>query len=166
MSARFVINALDFVRNAEVHRGKIACAELERLQDYLSDNRGELEYTVNGVLGSNGRPILRITVKGIINLQCQRCLAGLAHVLDVRADLLLAENESEFSRLDEEESVDVVLAAPDLDVLALIEDEIILNLPISPRHPEGECSLGELTGDDTTGRKHLFSALATLKKLH
>ena len=32
--------------------------------------------------------------------------------------------------------------ARDTDVLALIEDEILLSLPISPRHDECECSIG------------------------
>jgi len=166
MSARFVIDALDFVRNAGAHHGKITPAELERLQDYLSDNHGRLEYTVSGILDGDGSPILRIVVKGTINLQCQRCLAGLVHVLDLKADLLLARDESELSRLDEDESVDGVLAVPEMDVLVLIEDEVILSLPISPRHLEGECSIGKPAGGDTVGKEHPFAVLATLKKLH
>jgi len=166
MSARFVIDALDFVRNAGAHHGKITPAELERLQDYLTNNHGGLEYTVSGVLDGDGNPVLQIVVKGMINLQCQRCLTGLAHALDLKADIFLARDESELSRFDEDESVDGVLAAPEMDVLALIEDEIILSLPISARHPEGECSIGKPAGEDAAGREHPFAALATLKKLH
>jgi uncharacterized protein len=165
MSARFVIDALDFVHNAGAHHGKIAPAELERLQDYLTDSHGGLEYAVSGVLGGDN-PVLRVVVKGTINLQCQRCLAGLAHELDLKADILLARNESELSRFDEDDSVDGVLAVPEMDVLALIEDEIILSLPISPRHPAGECSIGKPAGDAAVGREHPFAALVTLKKPH
>jgi uncharacterized protein len=45
--------------------------------------------------------------------------------------------------LDETKTVDGILAVSDLDDLALIENEIILSLPISPRHREGECSAQE-----------------------
>lgn len=168
MSARLVIDGLDFVRNAGVHHGKIAVAELERLQDYLSDNRGELEYTVRGALDGNGKPVFRIAIRGVINLRCQRCLGGLAHALEVKSNLLLAENESELARFDQDESVDAVLATPEMDVLALIEDELILSLPISPRHADtlqGECSTVKLVGGDT-GKEHAFAALAALKKRH
>ena len=87
-------------------------------------------------------------------------------MLDLKADILLARDESELSRFDEDESVDGVLAVPEMDVLALIEDEIILSLPISARHSEGECSIGKPAGEDAVGREHPFAALATLKKLH
>jgi len=151
MSARLLIDGLDFARNAEALHGKITVAELERLQDYLSDNRGELEYTVSGGLDGNGKPVLRIAIKGALNLRCQRCLGGLAHPVRVQTSLLLAGNENELARLDENELVDGVLAEPEMDVLALIEDEMILSLPISPRHrvgmgaedERGECSIGK-----------------------
>ena len=71
MSARFVIDALDFVRNAGVHHGKITPVELERLQDYLIDNHGGFEYTVSGILSGDGNPVLRITIKGTINLHAK-----------------------------------------------------------------------------------------------
>ena len=73
----------------------------------------------------------------------QRCLGELVHLLDLQTVILLAENENKLFRLDETETVDGFLAVSDLDVLALIEDEIILSLPISPRHREGECSAQE-----------------------
>ncbi len=166
MSARIVIDALDFVRNTRTHHGKIKLDGFVRLQDYLSDSQGKLEYKVSGTLDKNGKPIIQVTIKGTINLHCQRCLDGLAHVLDIQTAILLVENESELSRLDGTESVDGILAASDTDVLALIEDEIILSLPISPRHREDECSASELTSSYAIGKKHPFATLATLKKLH
>jgi len=78
---------------------------------------------------------------------------------------LLARDEHELSRLDEDESADGVLAIPNMDAMALIEDEIILSLPISPRHGESECSIGTMNWSDAS-EKPLFSALAQLKKLH
>ena len=165
MPARLVIDVLDLARNAVSHHGKIALSELERLQDYLAGNCGELKYTIRGALDGNGKPILRIVIQGSINLRCQRCLGELEHVLDLRRDLLLARDEHELSRLDEDESADGVLAIPDMDVMALIEDEIILSLPISPRHGESECSIGTM-GRSDAGEKPLFTALSQLKKLH
>lgn len=166
MSTRPVIDTLDFAYKGGEHHGKIAVSDLERLQDYLVGNRGELKYKVSGALDRDGKPVLRIVIQGTISLQCQRCLGELRHVLDLRTDLLLTRNEDELSRLDENESADGILAIPDLDILALIEDEIILGLPISPRHGEGECSLSTLNRNDTAGAASLFAALTQLKKLH
>ncbi|MDN5835759.1 MAG: YceD family protein [Nitrosospira sp.] len=166
MSARLVIDALDFARNAESYHGKITISELERLQDYLVGNCGELKYTVSGAVDRNAKPILRIVIQGSISLRCQRCLGELRHALELRTELLLTRNEDELSRLDKNELVDGVLAMSDMDVLALVEDEIILSLPISPRHDESECSMGMLVHSDAAGAKTLCTALAQLKKLH
>lgn len=166
MPVRLVIDALDFARNGGTHHGKIALTELERLQDYLADNSGEVQYGVTGALNRNAKPILQIVVQGSINLQCQRCLGKVAHVLNLQTDLLLAQDENELARLDEDESADCILATANLDVLALIEDEIILSLPISPRHQESECSIDKRGSNVPAEEKPLFAALAALKNLH
>ena len=104
-------------------------------------------------------------MRGEITLRCQRCLGELKHKLDLSTVLRLAKNEHELARLDEDESVDCILAAGDTDVLTLIEDEILLSLPSSPRHNEGECSIAGLEGRGIA-RENPLTALAGLKKLH
>jgi uncharacterized protein len=161
-----VIDSLDFACKAEVRRGKIAIAGFQRLQDYLVNNSGELGYAVIGALDANGRPVLRVDIRGVVNLQCQRCLEELEHVLDIHTELLLAQNEQELQSFDEDESVDCILAQPDMDVLSLIEDEIILGLPVSPRHGQGECASGGREDGKATREASSFAALAALKKTH
>lgn len=160
-----VIDALDFARDAGARHGKIPISALERLQDYLTDNLGSLQYAIAGALDEEGRPVLRIKIHGVINLRCQRCLETLVHVLDINTSLLLARDEDELLRLDEDEAVDCVLARHDLSVLALIEDEVILSLPLSPRHTEEECAIAG-SRDDNAEERTPFAALAALKKPH
>jgi len=89
-------------------------------------------------------------------------------MLDLHTDLLLARDKSELARFDADASVDCILATPELDIIALVEDEIILSLPPSPRHGEGECAIDKRESGNMymlKGRSP-FSALAALKKLH
>ena len=166
MSARIVINTHDFVRFTRSLHGKITFDECTRLKDYLADNQGKIEYKINGILDKNNNPILQIIIKGVINLFCQRCLGELAHTLNLKSTLVLAENKEELSYLDKDESVEGILAASDLDIIELIEDEIILSLPISPRHRENDCSAKELTNSYAVEKKYPFATLLKLKKLH
>lgn len=160
-----VIDAFDFARNARSLHGKIPLSALERLQDYLTDTLGSLLYAVGGDQDEEGKLVLQIQIHGAVNLKCQRCLEMLVHVLDINTRLLLAQDEGELSRFDEDASVDSVLARHDLDFLALIEDEIILNLPLSPRHREEECMIA--SGQDSYADERTpFAALAALKKPH
>lgn len=163
MSARIVIDALDFVRNTRSLHGKIALEEFRRLKDYLADSQGELEYNINGALDKNSRSILKVIIKGKINLFCQRCLEKLDHELNLEPTLYLAKNEKELSHIDHTELIEGILAVSDIDVIELIEDEIILSLPISPRHREYDCLASKLTSNHFTAKKKPFAILAKLK---
>ena len=166
MSTRIVIDAHDFVNFTRSLHGKITLDECERLKDYLVDSQSNLEYIINGILGRNDKPMLQVIIKGELNLSCQRCLGKLSHVLNLKSTLFLVENEKELSYLDEDESIEGILATSDIDIIELIEDEIILNLPSSPRHRESDCLAKELADSYAVEKKHPFAALLELKKLH
>jgi uncharacterized protein len=75
-----------------------------------------------------------------LSVCCQRCLEGIDYPLDVRSVLEIVENEEDLTQEDiEDDSKDFLPAQSEIDVVALIEDEIILNLPSAPRH--GSCVL-------------------------
>ncbi len=169
MSVRFVIDPLDFVQNTGIHHGKIPVDVLARLHDFLFDKEGELIYQISGQFDKNEKPGLHIEIKGKIHLSCQRCLDKLVHTVDLHSHLLLAKNEAELDQTDEDDTIDAILATPDMDVVSLIEDEVILSLLISSRHADGECSIQglESINDNLTSKKqsvHPFAALIALKK--
>ncbi|MBL0011556.1 MAG: DUF177 domain-containing protein [Nitrosomonas sp.] len=169
MSVRFVIDPLDFVQSAGIHRGKIPVDVLVRLHDFLFDKEGELIYQISGQFDKNEKPGLQLEIIGKIHLSCQRCLEKLSHEVDLQTFLVLAKTEAELDQTDEDDTVDAILSTPDMDVVSLIEDEIILSLPISSRHADGECSIQELESinDNLTSKKqsaHPFAALIALKK--
>ena len=56
MSVRFVIDPLDFVQSAGIHRGKIPVDALVRLHDFLFDKEGELLYQISGQFDKNESP--------------------------------------------------------------------------------------------------------------
>ena len=74
MPERFIIDPVYFARHARSHHGKIALSGLDRLHDYLATDSGELQYEVIGALDKEGKPVLQISVRGEIALNCQRCL--------------------------------------------------------------------------------------------
>ncbi len=169
MSVRFVIDPLDFVRNASIHHGKIPVLELARLHDLLFDKEGEVTYQISGCFDKNNKPSLHLEIKGEVHLSCQRCLDKLTHIIDLQSYLSLAKNEIELNQNDEEDTNDAILATAELDVPDLIEDEIILSLSISSRHPNGECKMHQQdsTEDGLMGKSqstHPFAALLSLKK--
>jgi len=168
MFDQLVIDALDFVRSGKSLQGSIPVLNLKRLSSYLTNSAGELAYLVTGLLDERDRPLLEMSVNGTIDLSCQRCLEKIEYTLDMRTALLLARNEDELSRYDEDIFVDAIYASNELDILALIEDEAILSLPVSPRH-EDATRCHSLTGTgihEATAKEHPFTVLASLKRSH
>ncbi|MGH8744241.1 MAG: YceD family protein [Burkholderiales bacterium] len=163
MPEQVVVDSLAFARGSKALRGKIPVAELPRLRDYLYSTAGVIEYELRGTVNFRGKPQLHLSIQGRICLKCQRCLGELVHYVDRVGNLLLIENKNDFPEITEEnEAVDCIPAEIALDVLALIEEEIILGLPLSPRHDAAACRISEEFDGSRTVRT-AFASLATLK---
>jgi uncharacterized protein len=117
-----------------------------------------IRYTVRGGANAEGHPCLAIEASGALRLACQRCLGALAFPVELSVELELAMSEREIAAAEDE--VDRVLATRAMDVAALVEDEILLVLPMAPVHER--CA--PETGQRDSGRASPFDALAGLRK--
>jgi len=164
MPEQVVVNSIELARNGASLSGRIAVEKLSRLQDLLSSNDGMLEYSLTGKQGDNGRLYLVCVVKGVLHIRCQRCLDALDYPVSLESELELAEGEPSLTVLvNEEDLADAIPADTELDVLALVEDEVLLDLPIAPMHASDDCKAIRNLGQSKLGEQNAFSALAALK---
>lgn len=162
MFARPFIDSVDFALNGREISGEVPVAEMSRLLDALDAPLGILSYTVRGGLNSRGDPLLEVRVEGQCRLRCQRCLSAMDYAIGVENCLVLRDQASLDALGDEEdEECDSILADKHLDVLNLLEDEILLSLPIAPKHEEGACRMAY--GESGQREDLPFAALAKLK---
>ena len=149
MSQRIVINSLAFARDAGSLQGELLIASLARVLDMLVDSAGCLSYRIVGKMSSRNRPQLVLQLDGVLSVCCQRCLERIDYPLEVRRVLEFVKDEEELTQEEiEDDSLDFLPAQSEFDVFALIEDEVILDLPSAPRHES--CALpdtGQGTGD-------------------
>jgi len=162
MYARPFIDSLDFAQSGKQIDAEVPFAELPRLLDVLDNPQGILRYTVQGGLDKLGNPVLDISMSGCCQLRCQRCLQGMDYAIQHDARLVLCD-QAGLDEQDDEEEFDRILADAHLDVLALLEEEILLSLPIAPRHESGACQLTE-SGNRQKENKHPFAVLEKLKR--
>jgi uncharacterized protein len=66
--------------------------------------------------------------------------------------------------LEDPEAPDTLDASPELDVNALVEDEVLLSLPLAPRHPEGACESRFATQSQESASPRAFEKLAAVKR--
>ena len=151
------IDGLAFARSAGVLKGRLGMESLPRLAQ-SGCSGSVVDFVLTGEINERDKPGLRLAVDGSVRLQCQRCLGNLDLPLRLAARLELAASEAEILAADDD--IERVLAGREMRVAALVEDEIILALPMVPKHEQ--CSAA--TESTANAGPSAFQALATLKK--
>jgi uncharacterized protein len=146
-----------------VHKGTFVPADLQRLEDSVADERGELRYEVTAMLDKQRRKTVSCIIEGFVFLICQNTLEAFRHEISIRDRLVLVDDESGLPSVEQEsEDEDYIVADEPLDVRDLVEDAVLLSLPMIPRKPgaEGAAKPVAQEGPKTSP----FAALASLKK--
>jgi len=142
MTHQPVIDGLEFARTGSKLQGALPVAGFTRLRDALSTNKGTLRFELLGVPEELGRPALRLKVAGELQFVCQRCLGALEFPLRIDVSLQLAATQAE---LDAEplaaEGPEGIVAGREMQVRDLVEDELLLAMPLVLRHER--CGGGE-----------------------
>lgn len=149
-----------FARDRRVLEGTLPLSSLERLHDLLAVVEGEVSFRIEGFKGDRGEPLLQVSISGELPLACQRCLEAVPFDLEVDSLLEVVPEGAELSQDElEDDTRDFLPVAKELDVAELVEDEILLALPVAPRHEK--CGLPGAA--DAGERINPFATLAGLK---
>jgi len=158
-----MVNSLEFARNSRFIEGNVPLKWLPNLADRLLELDGSLAVSLEG-WQSEEKFLLRLVIDGTLLLQCQRCLASVRLPMQVNSVLQLISTDESWP--DEElmdDEIDAIEASEALDVVGLIENEVLLALPLAPRHEYCELP-GEAGVAENEYGSASFLALAALKK--
>lgn len=133
----FVIDAFEFCRHKERRQGAIAVADSARLSGECVDKSAVLSWSIEGGTSGLGFAQLTLSVSGSVSLLCQRCLTPCAFDIATESILVLAKDDvhaDEIEAMLNDDTIDVIVGSKALDVVALIEDEALLAMPLSAKH--------------------------------
>ena len=143
MTREFAPGRLDvngFAEAAAVISGNDPLRNYKRLRAELVDPAENLMVrweavgqSRSGPEGANV-PWLHLTADIVVPLVCQRCLSPVDMALRVDRWFRFAADEATAAAEDEEAEEDVLVATRDFDLHELIEDELLLEIPVTPRH--------------------------------
>lgn len=141
MNEQVTINSLEFAKKSlEIH-GTITSFALTRLGEWLHSGEESLNYRLRGFIGAQGSPQLALEVRGDLKLVCQRCLGPVAFKIDAKNNFILVPNEADLPPPEQDlDDKDYLVADPHLQVEWLVEEEVLLALPLAPRHSGVDCS--------------------------
>lgn len=155
------------IQNAESIEFDLPIVGLSRLVDELTDTNGSLSCRVIGKTNAQKHLLLHVQMSGALNMVCQRCLEPL--VFDVSVDNMLHFVRLEEELDSEEDELNAILAgsnAPEkilgsdeFDLLGLLEDELILSIPVANVHEVCSQQLPTSSGKKASA----FDVLSKLK---
>jgi uncharacterized protein len=177
MKKEFVAGRLDvksFAQAAEPLSGEDALAAHERLAQEV---QGPLEgLTVNWTARGELRPgadggneaWLHLQARARLPLVCQRCMNPVDAEVSTDRWFRFAADEATAAALDDETEEDVLVLSSEFDLQTLVEDELLMELPLVPRHEtcpvEIKRAAADLDFEEASAAKPgPFAALASLR---
>ncbi len=134
------VNPLRFAENATLLHGHLSIKDMQRLTPSLFKSDGEVEVRLQFGIDAQGIRFLQGLATAELTLQCQRCMEAFVH--EVSGDFIYAMvgDEEKAKRLPKQ--YDPVFVVDEiLNIQDLVEEELIINLPIVPMHCSEDCKI-------------------------
>lgn len=156
-----VLDARRMVAARRQFEGRLPLAGFPRLRDSLMDAEGDCEFQLEFGRDATGLDYLEIRAQARLPLQCQRTLERFWLPVSIVQRLGLITDEAQEAALLPE--MEPVLLGPEgeLHPAELIEDELILAIPVVPIDPDSTAP--DAAAVEEEPRPNPFAALAALK---
>lgn len=113
---------------------------------------------------------LHLQAKTAVPLTCQRCMTSVITPLEVNQWYRFVASEAIAMAEDDQSEEDLLVMEPQFDLLAVLEDELLMALPLVPMHeqcPElfaAQVNEVDEVADEGSKKPNPFAVLAQLKK--
>ncbi|MFG1172977.1 23S rRNA accumulation protein YceD [Erwiniaceae bacterium CAU 1747] len=163
---------LDVVRTAQKrldYQGVYTPEQVERIADSVVSVDSDVECVMSFAIDNQRLAVLKGTAEVSVTLCCQRCNQPFSHQVHVSYCFSPVVTDEQAEALPEAYEPIDINEFGETDLLAMVEDEIILALPVVPVHDSEHCEVSE--ADMVFGqlpaeaeKPNPFAVLASLKR--
>jgi len=139
-----------------VLEGEVEKEALPRLRDMALEGIGSVQGQIRFGRDDEKRVVMEGQAQASLSLSCQRCGAPFVQPVETAWRLVFARSQKDEHSLAEQ-GVDVWYHEGLVDVAMILEDEVMLALPMAPSHPF-DCEPQQIQ----EAKPHPFAALAGL----
>lgn len=141
--------------------GQFEVKEMKRLAEIIYGESGTIEYHLQLGRDEFEFPYIKGYFKASLKLVCQRCLNPFDLQLRNEISIGLAFSEEEIERLPQYYDP-MLLTVTQVSLLTLIEDEVLLSVPMVPVHEDEACQASGLIEGVKSGKENPFAVLKEL----
>jgi uncharacterized protein len=167
-----IIDLFETIRNQETLQGHASIANMSRVRDVVLCENAVVQWVLvaSAPVKTGGVRELRMTLSatGSYDLRCDRCLEPVTYTVRALRDFLVVRDEATAESLDlDADEYDVIAGSKTFDLLALIEDELLMALPPVPMHEDCDApnhsQESQSDSFDEITAKNPFAVLSQLK---
>lgn len=167
-----LVDAWRMVTAGRIFAGRLPLATMTRLADSLADGEGEVQYELHFGRDDLGIGVVHMRVQTRLPLVCQRSLERFEFPVAIDQRLGLIASERDEAGLPEGYEPVLLDQSAEVNLAALIEDELILALPVVPLKdgmddvPPQTWSTGgpDEEPQESGAARNPFAALASMKQ--
>ncbi len=134
-----IIDPWALARQGSRLQGFLPRARLRRLPALVCELLDEPQVDLQFSIDFDGQSCVEGQIGARVTVMCQRCLKPCELSLHAHIALGLVADESAAERLAVH--YEPLIAAVEVELTDVVEDELLLLLPVFPRHPEGDCQM-------------------------
>jgi uncharacterized protein len=124
---------MSLAERGAVLEGTIELSKFARLKDLLVSSDGSAKARICFRRNDDDMLLMELECEARLELVCQRCLEAVTHEVREQVEFAVAENEDSLAVLPNGMNL-IALGGDRFQPSALIEDELIVSLPLVPKH--------------------------------
>ncbi len=122
-------------------RGRLPLAAMKRLASRLAVAEGEVDVSLAFGIDADHTRYIRGSYSAALQLVCQRCMEAMVFPLRQTVRLGMVTGEAGKADLLPGHYEPLIIEEDSLNLVELVEDEILLALPIVPMHDQKACAI-------------------------
>jgi len=163
------VDAIKLVTVSQQFNADIDSKQLTRLSEAVEDCVAPVHCEIRFERDQEKHRLLQGSCNTSVVMICQRCLGNVTIPVESSFQLGLVFDDDQAKQLPKRFEPVEVDENGQLDLWSVMEDEVLLALPMFPTHPEGDCQFKQpgskpKTTDSDDKRPNPFDVLAKLKQ--
>ena len=126
--------------------GTVPVSSFSRLKESIANDQGEVHAKLEFRRGKKQKTLIIGHIDVNLELICQNCLEPTTTEVKSSFRWVLVEDEDALIALNPDDE-GVICGEDSVNIVELLEDELLVSLPMVAKHPEGECTFTAEHGD-------------------
>ena len=143
--------------------GQLELRSMQRLGEIICEDSGTIDYHLQLGRDEFGFSYINGTFETTLQLVCQRCLHPFPLRLSNEINIGLAVSDEQLEELPGHYEP-MLLTADEVSLLTLIEEEVLLSVPMVPVHQNAACQAAHLLAGYAPKKENPFAVLKKLKR--